>query len=186
MRKVKFRIILYLLVIGIFIGCDDVNNKIDSNENESKINEEKKDFQGTLIVGNEEELSMALKENYSITIKNDIESNNELIMEGDFFKTDTTKGNKVSYIGRKLNLFYLDNSTDFINSYTLSVPKLIIRSNDTTIKGGKIKGDIYVESDGLILDDTKVKGNIYFKDTKNKESFKLENTASVSGDIEVE
>ena len=56
------------MVIGIFIGCDDVNNKIDSNENESKINEEKKDFQGTLIVGNEEELSMALKENYSITI----------------------------------------------------------------------------------------------------------------------
>ena len=184
--KVKFRIILYLLAIGLFIGCNEVNNKIDSNENESKINEKKKDFQGTLIVGNEEELSIALKENYSITIKNDIESNNELIMEGDFFKTDTTEGNKVSYIGRKLNLFYLDNSTDFINSYTLSVPKLIIRSNDTTIKGGKIKGDIYVESDGLILDDTKVKGNIYFKDIKNKESFKLENTASVSGDIEVE
>ena len=184
--KVKFRIILYLLAIGLFIGCNEVNNKIDSNENESKINEKKKDFQGTLIVGNEEELSIALKENYSITIKNDIESNNELIMEGDFFKTDTTEGNKVSYIGRKLNLFYVDNSTDFINSYTLSVPKLIIRSNDTTIKGGKIKGDIYVESDGLILDDTKVKGNIYFKDIKNKESFKLENTASVSGDIEVE
>ena len=184
--KVKFRIILYLLAIGLFIGCNEVNNKIDSNENESKINEEKKDFQGTLIVGNEEELSIALKENYSITIKNDIESNNELIMEGDFFKTDTTEGNKVSYIGRKLNLFYMDNSTDFINSYTLSVPKLIIRSKDTTIKGGKIKGDIYVESDGLILDDTKVKGNIYFKDIKNKESFKLENTASVSGDIEVE
>ena len=184
--KVKFRIILYLLAIGLFIGCNEVSNKIDSNENESKINEKKKDFQGTLIVGNEEELSIALKENYSITIKNDIESNNELIMEGDFFKTDTTEGNKVSYIGRKLNLFYLDNSTDFINSYTLSVPKLIIRSNDTTIKGGKIKGDIYVESDGLILDDTKVKGNIYFKDIKNKESFKLENTASVSGDIEVE
>ena len=117
--KVKFRIILYLLAIGLFIGCNEVNNKIDSNENESKINEEKKDFQGTLIVGNEEELSIALKENYSITIKNDIESNNELIMEGDFFKTDTTEGNKVSYIGRKLNLFYLDNSTDFINSYTI-------------------------------------------------------------------
>lgn len=184
--KVKFRAVLYLLAIGLFIGCNEVNNKIDSNENESKINEEKKDFQGTLIVGNEEELSIALKENYSITIRNDIESNNELIMEGDFLKTDTTEGNKVSYIGRKLNLFYMDNSNDFINSYTLSVPKLIIRSKDTTIKGGKIKGDIYVESDGLILDDTKVQGNIYFKDTKNKESFKLENTASVSGNIESE
>ena len=35
--KVKFRIILYLLAIGLFIGCNEVNNKIDSNENESKI-----------------------------------------------------------------------------------------------------------------------------------------------------
>lgn len=184
--KVKFRIVLYLLIIGLFIGCNEVNNKIDSNENKIEINEGNHDFKGTLIVVNEEELSIALKENYSITIKNDIDSNKELIMEGDFFKTDTTEGNKVSYIGRKLNLFYMDNSTGSINSYTLSVPKLVIRSNDTTIKGGKIKGDIYVESDGLILNDTKVEGNIYFKDTKNKESFKLENTASVSGNIEIE
>ena len=107
-------------------------------------------------------------------------------MEGNFSKTDTTEGNKVTHIGRELNLFYIDNSNNVINSYTLRVPKLVIRSNDTTIKGGKIKGDIYVESDGLILDDTKVEGNIYFKDKKNKDSFKLENTASVSGNIEIE
>ena len=79
-----------------------------------------------------------------------------------------------------------DNSNNVINNYTLSVPKLVIKSNDTTIKGGKIKGDIYVESDGLILDDTKIEGNIYFKDKKNKDSFKLENTASVSGDVKIE
>ena len=109
-----------------------------------------------------------------------------LIMEGDFSKTDTTEENKVSHIGRELNLFYIDTSNNFINSYTLSVPKLVIKSNDTTIRGGKIKGDIYVESNGLILDDTKVEGNIYFKDKKNKDSFKLENTASVSGNIEIE
>ena len=186
--KVKFRIVLYLLLISFFIGCNEFNNKINEvpNENEIEINEEKDAFHETLTVVNEEELAIALKEDYRITIKNDIETNNELIMEGDFSKTDTTEGNKVIHIGRELNLFYIDKSNNVINSYTLSVPKLIIRSNDTTIKGGKIKGDIYVESDGLILDDTKVKGNIYFKDIKNKESFKLENTASVSGDIEVE
>ena len=120
------------------------------------------------MVGNEEELAIALKEDYSITIKNNIEANNELTMEGDFSKTDTTERNKVTHVGRKLNLFYIDNSNNVINNYTLSVPKLVVKSNDTTIKGGKIKGDIYVESNGLILDDTKVKGNIYFKNEKNK------------------
>ena len=43
------------------------------------------------MVGNEEELAIALKEDYSITIKNNIEANNELTMEGDFSKTDTTE-----------------------------------------------------------------------------------------------
>ena len=112
--------------------------------------------------------------------------NNEITMEGDFSKTDTTERNKVTHVGRKLNLFYIDNSNNVINNYTLSVPKLVVKSNDTTIKGGKIKGDIYVESNGLILDDTKVEGNIYFKNEKNKDSFKLENAASVSGDLKVE
>ena len=184
--KVKFGIVVYLLVISLFIGCNEINNKIAENSNEIERNEEKDNFQGTLMVLNEEELAIALKEDYSITIKNDIEANNELIMEGDFSKTDTTEENKVSHIGRELNLFYIDTSNNFINSYTLSVPKLVIKSNDTTIRGGKIEGDIYVESNGLILDDTKVEGNIYFKDKKNKDSFKLENTASVSGNIEIE
>ena len=184
--KVKFRIVVYLLVISLFIGCNEINNKIAENSNEIERSEEKDNFQGTLMVLNEEELARALKEDYRITIKNDIEASNELIMEGNFSKTDTTEGNKVTHIGRELNLFYIDNSNNVINSYTLRVPKLVIRSNDTTIKGGKIKGDIYVESDGLILDDTKVEGNIYFKDKKNKDSFKLENTASVSGNIEIE
>lgn len=184
--KVKFRTVLYLLLISLFIGCNEVNNKINEGSSEIERNEGKDDFQETLTIANEEELAIALKEDYRITIKNDIETNNELIMEGDFSKTDTTEGNKVSHIGRELNLFYIDKSNNVINSYTLSVPKLVIKSNDTTIKGGKIKGDIYVESNGLILDDTKVEGNLYFKNKNNEDSFKLQNTASVSGNIEVE
>ena len=37
-----------------------------------------------------------------------------------------------------------------------------------------------------ILDDTKLQGNIYFKDEKLKDTFKLENTATVSGNIKVQ
>ncbi|MDU2490883.1 MAG: hypothetical protein E7D27_09870 [Clostridium celatum] len=180
--KVKFRTVLYLLLVSLFIGCNEVNNKINEGFSEFEINE----GNDALTVANEEELAIALKEGYRITIKNDIETNNELIMEGDFSKTDTTEGNKVSPIGRELNLFYINKSNNVINSYTLSVPKLVIKSNDTTIKGGKIKGDIYVESNGLILDYTKVEGNLYFKNKNNKDSFRLQNTASVSGNIEVE
>ena len=186
--KADFLSLLYLLLITFFIGCTDINNKVNNSSITSEIEskEETDKFQGTLIVTNEEELAIALKEDYSITIKNDINSSNELIIEGDFSKTDTTEGNKVTHVGRKLNLFHIDSDNNTINNYTLSVPKLVIKSNDTTIKGGKIKGDIYVEAKGVILDDTKLQGNIYFKDEKLKETFKLKNTATVSGNIKVQ
>ena len=186
--KINFLLLLYLLLLTFFIGCSDINDKVNNNSTTSEIeNEEEADkFEGSLIVTNEEELAIALKENYSITIKNDINSSNELIIEGDFSKTDTTEENKVTHVGRKLNLFYIDSDNNTINNYTLNVPKLVIKSNDTTIKGGKIKGDIYVEAKGVILDDTKLQGNIYFKDEKLKDTFKLENTATVSGNIKVQ
>ena len=78
--KVKLYTVLYLLVISLFIGCNEVNNKINEslNENEIEGNKEKDEFEGTLMVVNEEELAIALKEDYSITIKNDIEANNEI------------------------------------------------------------------------------------------------------------
>lgn len=186
--KINFLLLLYLLLLTFFIGCSDINDKVNNNSTTSEIeNEEEADkFEGSLIITNEEELAIALKENYSITIKNDINSSNELIIEGDFSKTDTTEGNKVTHVGRKLNLFYIDSDNNTINNYTLNVPKLVIKSNDTTIKGGKIKGNIYVEAKGVILDDTKLQGNIYFKDEKLKDTFKLENTATVSGNIKVQ
>ena len=186
--KVSFLSLLYLLLITFFIGCTGINNKINNNSSTSEIeNKEETDkFEGSLIVTNEEDLAIALKEDYSITIKNDIDSSNELIMEGDFSKTDTREGNKVTHVGRELNLFYIDSDNNTINNYTLSLPKLVVKSNDTTIKGGEIEGDIYVEARGLILDDTKIQGNIYFKDEKLKDTFKLENTATVSGNIKVQ
>ena len=62
--KVKLYTVLYLLVISLFIGCNEVNNKINEslNENEIEGNKEKDEFEGTLMVVNEEELAIALKE----------------------------------------------------------------------------------------------------------------------------
>lgn len=86
--KINFLLLLYLLLLTFFIGCSDINDKVNNNSTTSEIeNEEEADkFEGSLIVTNEEELAIALKENYSITIKNDINSSNELIIEGDFQK----------------------------------------------------------------------------------------------------
>ena len=64
--KVKFRIVLYLLLISLFIGCNEVNNKINEGSSEIERNEGKDDFQEILTIANEEELAIALKEDYRI------------------------------------------------------------------------------------------------------------------------
>ena len=66
--KINFLLLLYLLLLTFFIGCSDINDKVNNNSTTSEIeNEEEADkFEGSLIVTNEEELAIALKENYSI------------------------------------------------------------------------------------------------------------------------
>ena len=55
--KVKFRTVLYLLLVSLFIGCNEVNNKINEGFSEFEINE----GNDALTVANEEELAIALK-----------------------------------------------------------------------------------------------------------------------------
>lgn len=184
----RILVVTYLIVSIFFFGCTNKENKLNNyDRNMENSNEENRieEFENTSMVTNESELAVALKESYSITLKNDITSNNDFIMEGEFSKTDTTEENKVINVRRHLNIFYIDSSNNIISNYILEVPNLSIKSRDVTIKGGKIIGNIYVERSGVILDNTKVEGNIYFKDEESKASFKLENTASVSGKIEV-
>lgn len=182
----KVLLFTYLIVSILFWGCINEENKLNSYENNIDNKEDIiNDFDSTSIVINTSELEVALKENYSITLKNNITSNNNLIMEGEFLKTDTREENRVINVRRNLNIFYIDSSNNIISNYILRAPNLVIKSRDVTIKGGKFIGNIYVESSGFILNDTKVEGDIYFKDEEMKKSFKLENTANVSGKIEI-
>ena len=179
----KFLVFTCVIVSILFGGCLNEENKINSYEyNTQDIIE---DFNNTSIVSNISELEVALKESYSITLKNDITSNNNLIMEGEFSKTDTREEHKVINMRRNLNIFYIDSSNNIISNFILKAPNLVIKSRDVTIKGGKFIGNIYVESSGFTLNDSKVDGDIYFKNEEVKQSFKLENTANVSGKIEI-
>lgn len=186
--KGKILLLACLVILILFSGCNSEDRDLINKDDDVEINGEKlleDESQNTSMIRNEEELIVALKESYSITIKNDVNCKNDIIMEGDFSKTDTTEINKVIDVGRELNIFYIDQSTNVINNYVLEAPNLVIKSKDTTIKGGKFIGNIYVESNGFVLDDTKIDGNIYFRNLESKESFVIKNTSSISGEIAI-
>ncbi|MBU3181012.1 hypothetical protein [Clostridium psychrophilum] len=67
----------------------------------------------------------------------------------------------------------------------MTAPKLTIKSSNTSIEHGIIKGDIYVSSNNFKLIDTTVMGNVYFTTNEAKSTFKMDAKSKVTGKQEL-
>jgi hypothetical protein len=111
-------------------------------------------------------------------ITKDLTINKELVVDG-AFKNNRTPA--VSF--RKIALYSQDDKKVTTRKFTLTAPKLTIKSPDASIQKGIFVGDIYVSAINFGLIDTKVVGNIYFTTQEAKDTFKpLDATSSVTGE----
>lgn len=119
-----------------------------------------------------------------IAILNDLTTDQELVLEGEFKngKQDDA-GNDV--IQRKIALYAQDADRNVTARYTLTAPKITIKSPNASIQKGIFKGDIYVDVNNFELVDQQVDGNIYFTKQEYKDSFVMDDTSKVSGKQEV-
>lgn len=120
-----------------------------------------------------------------ILMKNDITTDKELIIEGDFKKADKEDKSKMVPAGRKIAIYDRNSEKVTTAKYTLTAAKLTVRSKDTTIQGGTFVGDIYVNATDFTIKDVKIEGNIYFASKEFMDSFDIEEGASVTGVQEV-
>ena len=123
-------------------------------------------------------LDKAVKESWIVIITKDLKTDRELVFEGAFKKGDEV-------VPRLLALYNQDENHVKTASYTLTAPKATFKQDGSRIKGGTFKGDVYVECNNFELVDATVDGNIYFKTQEAKDSFKLDNTSKVTGNVEV-
>ena len=86
--------------------------------------------------------------------------------------------------GRTIALYENDDNNT-TKSYTLTTPKITVKSKDTKIEGGTIIGDIYVEAEGFELENAKIEGNVYFSKQEYKDSFEMDDKSTVTGVQEV-
>lgn len=123
------------------------------------------------IVNNDNALANALSKNgtWIVAILQDISTNKELVIEGDFH--DKNDNNQPLY--RKLALYAQDENKNVTARYTLTAPKLIVKSPNTKIQGGTFKGDVYVQANGFTIQDATVNGNVYFTNQEYMDSFVL-------------
>lgn len=135
------------------------------------------------IVNNEAAFKKAISSSgtWIICTLNDLTVKDELVLEGEFHdKNDAAKDLK-----RKIALYAQDADKNVTARYTLTAPKLTVKSPNARIQGGTFKGDVYVSAKNFGLVDATVDGNVYFTTDDAKSTFKVDEKSKVTGKQEL-
>ena len=191
--KFKSLVIPLAMVTLLSVGCGKNNNKnettpdkTDSNKSETNNNGGNVDIVSSPSrVTDEAKLIKAVNESWIVILENDVTTSNEIVLESGFQKSDKDNPNKMVDTSRVVALYKTNESKEKIADYTLTVPKLTIKDENTKIEGGTIKGDVYVEAKEVNLEGTTIDGNVYFKNEEEKNTFHIDDASKVTGSMEV-
>lgn len=115
-----------------------------------------------------------------IATLNDLAIEQEVTVAGTFHDKGAADGD----VYRKIALYAQDADHNITDSYTLSVPKLTVKSENLLIQGGTVKGDVYVEAAGFHLDATAtIDGNLYFSSDDVKNSAKIDGKVTGANEV---
>lgn len=115
-----------------------------------------------------------------IALLNDLETDKELVLEGEF-KNGKKDDAGVDIVQRKLALYAQNENREVTARYTLTAPKITIRSPKASIQKGIFVGDVIVDVDGFELVDQEIQGNVYFTKQEYMDSFVMDETSKITG-----
>lgn len=199
--KIKRFLLLSLLISSLiaFAGCgnkdestptpdanedttEDTDTTGDTTDDDTTDTGDETDATTTASIVNTEEdfeKAMGTDGTWIIATLRDLSYNKDLVLEGDF------KNNK-DETQRKIALYTQDENRVVTNRFTLTAPKLTVKSPAASIQHGTFKGDLYVETNDFQLVDATVDGNIYFTNDDAKNGFKVDADSKVTGKQEVQ
>ncbi|QGU94617.1 hypothetical protein GOM49_05435 [Clostridium bovifaecis] len=174
--KTKSILLSLAVVASLFVGCGKQPASNTAPKTETKT-EAKTDATTTAsIVDNADALTKALSKEgtWIVATLNDVTLDKEIVVEGEFHdKNDASKA-----IYRKLAPYTQDDDHKVLERFTVTVPKMTVKSENFKVQAGIVKGDIYVEAKGFTLTkDATIDGNIYYA------SEDLQKTAKVEGKV---
>jgi len=184
--KMKAILIAVAVAATLFTGCAAKEEPAKTPADGAKT-ETKTDVVTTAsIVNTTEAFEKAISKEgtWIICSLNDITSTKDLVLEGEFKNGKKDKEGK-EVIQRKIALYTQDADKKVTNRFTLTAPKLTIKSPNARIQSGTFKGDLYVETKDFQLVDTKIEGNVYFANEEAKAGFKMDEKSSITGKQEV-
>lgn len=175
--KIKALLLTAVMAAALLVGCGSKDTSSNTPAKTSKT-----DATATASVTSDPEVftkAISKDGKWIIAITKDMTFDKDLVLEGDFKNTKNAAQ-------RKLALYSQDDKRNITARFTLTAPKLTIKSPQASIQHGTFKGDVYVETNDFQLIDAKVDGNIYFKDDAAKTGFKMDAKSSVTGKQDVQ
>lgn len=163
-KKNVFMIIVVLAILFVLSSCNKESDSTDAITTAS-------------IVNTPEDFRRAISPDgtWIVAILQDMDIDQEIIIDGDFTRNDE--------LYRKLAFYTQDENRKVTARYTLSAPKMVVRSPNTRIQSGIFKGDVYVEATGFHLVDAVVEGKIIFSSQEYLDSFSTDETSRVTGSV---
>lgn len=167
------------LAAALLSGCGNSNDNAANDANNGK----QADVVTTASIVNQGDAfvnAVSDKGTWIIAVLNDLTIDKDVTVSGEFHDKGAADGD----IYRKIALYAQDADHNITATYTLTVPKLTVQSENLRIQGGTVKGDVYVEANGFNLHETaSVDGNVYFANEDVKASAKID--GKVTGVTEV-
>ena len=190
--KVKAILLIFALSTGLLTGCATQPNAPAQPSPAqatptSNSNETPDTVTTASIVDNAQAFESAISSNngtWIICLTKDITTDKELVLDGEY-KNGKKDDEGKDIIQRKIALYAQDEDRKVTARYTLTAPKLTIKSPMASVQRGTFKGDLYVSSNNFELVDAKIEGNIYFTTDEAKSTFKIDDKSSVTGKQEV-
>ncbi len=171
-------VLMGTMLVFLLTGC----MKTDSGQSETGGGDETDGTSSASIVDTTEgfEKAISVDGTWIICPTKDLTFDKDLVIDGEFTNGKKDDSGK-DIVQRKVALYSQDADRNITARYTLTVPKLTIKSPNASLQHGKFVGDVIVDAQNFQLVDNEVQGNIYFTSQEAKDSFTMDATSKVSG-----
>lgn len=168
-----------VLAIAILAGCSgDVSSQKPANsQNPDAVSSASKAPDEDTFVK-----KISKDGNYIIITSRDLTFTEDLTVDGRFTKKDKD-GKEIATRALAFASQTADGKVE--KRFTVTVPRIVINSENTLLEIGIIKGDVYVQAPGFKTKDATIDGNLYFATQELMDAFKKDDLTKITGSVEV-
>ncbi len=182
--KLKFTALLLVLVLSLSVlaGCTSKAPETGTDTNTPETGGQDTEVDAVTSPSqavDEESFKKGISKdgNFIVITSGDLTFTEDLFVEGEFLNSS---GAPV----RSLALAQYDENNQPIR-YRLTVPNLVISSENTLVEYGIIEGDVYVQAPGFRTKEATFEGNLYFASQELLDAFAPDEATTITEEIAV-